>query len=221
MFGYLPALVAITTDEAIQFLLDLVRTHWPKLASAVVLTGGGWWLGRWREQIRWRRREFLGRINISLNSIQDGKLMIRTVIEKGLEEVFLNRHAVEIVQAAAERTTEQNPLLPLPKDDTWFILNAVLNDVAEKFSMGEVRRDMGMPVTMHRYVICLTRERAGGVRIQKVRAMLIRKDLLLNLPDEMPQLESHHHATRFHTLKTIAAIFPKQPDQFLEMDISI
>ena len=55
-------------------------------------------------------------------------LLIRTLLEKSCEEIFLNKVAVETIVAAARKTTERNPLLPLPKEDYWYYLNAVLNE---------------------------------------------------------------------------------------------
>ena len=168
---------ALAPDQLLDTAIDLIRRHWVGWLWAVVLMAGGWFLGWWRARAQWRRKEFLGRLNISLNSLRDGKLLIRTIAEKSLEEIFLNSIAVKTVSAAAERTTESDPLLPLPKDDAWYILNSVLNEVAERFAVGEVRRDIGAPTKTERYVICLTRERAGAMKTQKVRAMLIRKEI--------------------------------------------
>jgi hypothetical protein len=102
-----------------------------------------------------------------------------------------------------------------------FLLNAVLNEVAERFSAGELRRDLDIPVRTQKYLICLTRERAGEMKTHKVRAMLIRKELLLNLPEQMPQLESPNHATRFRTLQKMAQVYNSDPQQFLELEISL
>src|SRR5262245_7298025 len=65
---------------------------------------GGWW-GRYRASRQWQRKQFLGRVIVSLNTFADGVLKIRTVFERSLEEVFLNPVAVEKVRAAALRTT--------------------------------------------------------------------------------------------------------------------
>ncbi|MEJ7596025.1 MAG: hypothetical protein WKF77_31330 [Planctomycetaceae bacterium] len=50
-------------------------------------------IGRWRAAQSWQKREFFNRLNISLNSLHDGKLLIRTVLEKTCEDILLNKVA--------------------------------------------------------------------------------------------------------------------------------
>jgi hypothetical protein len=201
-------------------VLDLVGQHWPgAVFSLVFLLLGAWW-GRRHAVKQWRNKEFR-RLNVSLNQFQGGKLRIRTILEKNLDEVFLNRVAVEKVLAAAEKTTEANPLLPLEKDDAWYLLNAVLNEISEQFALGHIRRDVGQPVEGHAYIICLTYEKAGAVRTRKVRAMMVRKRVLLELPEQPPELERASHQTRYQTLKIMAAEYKTQPEKFLEVEICV
>ncbi len=65
-----------------------VRDHGSKLLAAAVFTVIGWGIGRWRSKRAWRNRNFLNRLNFSLNLLVDGKLLIRTLMEKSCEEVF-------------------------------------------------------------------------------------------------------------------------------------
>ena len=92
-------------NDLIATLLDYLHDHWIKVATAAGLMGAGWLLGRWRARSEWRRKEFLSRLNVSLNIVRDGKLHIRTLLEKSCEEVFLNSVAAERVMAAARRTS--------------------------------------------------------------------------------------------------------------------
>lgn len=208
-----------TLDEIMLALSGLIERHWLKAVFALLFTFGGWWLARWRAQEAWRKREFFNRINISLNAIDDGCLRIRTVLEDPLDEVFLNKAASELVRKAAQKTPVDNPILPLPEEDRWFVHNEVLNQLAEHFSAGQIRHDMGMPTTSAHYVIGLTCEKEGAMRTFKVRAMMMRKEALLNLPSEPPRFERPTHVTRFHTLKTLAAAYRKDPEKFIEMVI--
>ncbi len=205
----------------IQQLLQNIQDHGSKLLAAAVFTFLGWGVGRWRARRAWQRRDFLNRLNFSLNIIQDGRLFIRTLMEKSCEEVFLNQTAVERVLASAKQTTAANPFLPLAREDYWYYLNQILNDLSEKFAEGPLKRDMKLPVNTAKYLICLTSESAGEIRTRKIRAMLIRKDQLTSLPETAPQFESPHHITRWETLQRMQSAYQKEPHLFLEMELSV
>ena len=181
----------------------------------------GWGVGRWRARRAWQKRDFLNRLNFSLNLLQDGKLQIRTLMEKSCEDVFLNQSASERVLASAKQTTAAHPFLPLPQADYWYYLNQVLNELAEKFATGPLKRDLKLPVTSALYLVCLTSESAGEIRTRKIRAMIIRKVQLQQLPESVPQLESPHHITRWETLQKMQAAYQKTPYLFLEMELGV
>jgi hypothetical protein len=206
-------------QDLIRTLVEQIEEHWIKFVTAALFMGIGWFFGKRRARGEWARREFLDRLNVSLTTVSGGTLLIRTIIEKSCREVFLNVVAAEAINVAARRTTLDNPILPLPKDDYWYYLNAILNEVAEKFSAGQIKRDLGLPVETARYAICLTCERAGTVRTQKVRAMMVRKELLQSLPPETPRFESPTHAVRWETLQFLAKAYREQPHQFLEVEL--
>jgi hypothetical protein len=210
-----------TLRQILDVVSDTLHDHWVKFATALLIAAVGWLLGRRRARAEWGRREFFDRLNISLNAVRDGTLTIRTIAEESCSEVLLNSVAVSTLADAARHTTPDDPLLELPERDYWFYLNSVLNEVAEKFAEGQIRRDMGLPVTAARYVMCLTSESAGEVRTRKIRAMLIQKNLLLNLPADEPKFESPNHATRWKTLKYLAAQYPRTPHKFLEVEICV
>ena len=69
-------------EQFFESLRDLIRDNWIKFLSAAAFTLAGWLIGRWRASRSWKNREFFNRLNISLNSIHDGALLIRTVLEK-------------------------------------------------------------------------------------------------------------------------------------------
>ena len=190
--------------------------------SVVSFVVGRWW-GKYQAKKQWKKKQFLGRIIVSLNSLSDGWLKIRTIFERSLEEVFLNSVAIAKVRAASLKTTVDNPLLPISKEDRWYLLNFVLNAVAERFSSGLMRYDAGQPLKPVTYLLFLTCEVVGDDRIRKVRAMLLRKDLLENFPygDEMPKLEQEWHADRIVTLRRAAELFGKEPDNFLPLEIYV
>lgn len=213
-------------DWIVQTLLPTLQEHWAKAAFSVATLLFGIWWGRRRAAAEWKNKEFLDRINISLNIVKDGRLMLRTLAETTLDVIFLNTVAVEKVRAAAKKTTEENALLPLAPEDSWHLLNAVLNEISERFAEGCLLQDVASarpdltPPVVTRYVICLTCEKAGDMRIRKVRTMLIRKDLLLDLPKETPAFEHPSHITRWETLQTMAKRFKDEPHLFIEMDLA-
>ena len=208
-------------DQIFEALADWLQDNWIKFLTGLFIMAVGWFFGQRRAQASWKKKEFLDRLNVSLNSIDDGTLLIRTVLEKSCKDVFLNDVAVAAIREASVRTSEQDPTLPLPEAEYWYYLNSVLNEVAEQFSEGQLRRDMGLPVNVKRYQICLTSECAGELKTRKVRAMLIQTSLLDALPEEQPKLESPHHITRWDTLQKLAKLKKSSPYRFLEIEICI
>ena len=218
---------ALLADAAVEISQDSAK----KLATTIVVaavTSAASFLfgrsyGRYRAGRQWARKEFLGRVIVSLNIFAEGGLKIRTVIERNLDDVFLNPLAVEKVQTAARATTATNPILPVAKEDRWYLLNFVLNAIADHFVAGQMRYDAGLPVVRVRYVLFLTCELVGAERIRKVRAMLIREDHLKSFPypDAMPALENPWHADRVRTLRVAAAVYAAEPDHFLTLEVCV
>ncbi len=192
-------------------------------ATTVLSFVAGRWWGRYQAMRQWRRKQFLGRIIVSLNSFTDGWLKIRTIFERSLEEVFLNPVAIDKVRAASLRTTKESPILPVAPEDRWFLLNFVLNAVAERFTSGLVRYDAGVPLKPVTYLLFLTCEVVGEDRISKVRAMLLRKDLMEAFPytEAMPRLEQEWHRDRVLTLRRAADLYRKEPDNFLPIEVYV
>src|SRR6185437_13763534 len=116
-----------------------------------------------------------------------------------------------------------SPLLPIAKEDRWYLLNFVLNAVAERFSEGLMRYDAGQTLRPVTYLLFLTCEHVGEDRIRKVRAMLLRKDLLESFPygDDMPKLEQRWHADRIVTLRHAVELYKKEPDNFLSIEVYV
>lgn len=200
---------------------SILRDHWLKAAISLVFLTIGTWLGKRRARRNWERKQFLDRINFSLNMIHDGTLQIRTLVEKDCRDVFLNDVAVERVLKAAKLTTPHNPILPLDRGERWYLLNAVLNEISERLATGFIRRDMGLPVHTANYLICLTYEMAGELKTQKVRAMIVRKDLLTQLPNVPPRFERPHHSTRWETLQQLSRQYAVDSTNFLDVEICV
>lgn len=207
--------------DILNSLLQYLRENWPELLWIAVATGGAAYMVARRARLRWRKREFLDRLNVSLTRIEDGGLQIRTILEMDCEDVFLNPSAAKAVVEFAKKTTVADPILPIPKDDCWLYLNAVLNEISERFAAGQIKRDLGLPVERGEYLMCLTCERAGPVRTQKIRAMLLRKSMLTALPAEEPSYENPSHATRWKTLLQLAEQYKANPHRFIEIEICL
>jgi hypothetical protein len=208
------------TDEPWQKLLTTFGL--PIVTTVVSFLAGRIW-GAYRARQQWARKDFLGRIIVSVNLLQEGKLRIRTIMEHPLETIFPNALAVEKIRAAAEKTTKDNPMMPIHKEDCWFLLNFVLNSVAEHFTAGVVKMDAGLPVTKVRYALFLTCEVLGEERIRKVRALMLRKELLETFPyeDTMPELENPWHADRIVTLRRAVSAFKTNPEYFLFLEVCV
>lgn len=205
--------------ELIDALLDRLDGHWAQLVTAAAFMLVGWFFGQRRAKSDWRKKEFLHRLNISLTTLSEGTLRIRTLLEKSCADVFLNTLAADAIVAAARRTSSADSILPLERDDYWYYLNAVLNELSEKFADGQIRRDMGLPVTVANYLICLTCECDGAMRTRKIRAMVVRRDLLESLPQEAPKFESSSHTTRWRTLQQLAKTWQVEPHKFLSVEL--
>ncbi len=208
-------------QQFFESLRSLINDHWVKFLSAAAFTLAGWIIGRWRAARSWKNREFFNRLNISLNTLSNGRLLIRTILEKTCEDVFLNKVAVERLIKAAQQTTKDNPFVPVMIEDRWFYLNAVLNELSETFAEGLFRREAGKPYDAIRYLICLTNECDGEVRTRKIRAMVIRKDSLVNLPKDQPTLESPSHSIRWKTLQQMQKAYAADPSSFIEAEIVV
>ena len=133
---------AISTEYTKRIIITVLVAATTSTATFVFT----WWWAKRRAARQWYSKEFLDRIIVSLNIFADGSLKIRTVFERSLDEIVLNKLAVAKVWAAARATTVENPVMPIAKEDRWFLLNFVLNAVAEHFVEGHIRRDAGLPV---------------------------------------------------------------------------
>ncbi len=205
---------------AFAFLFDV----WKELFAAIVILLIGWCWGKWRAIIIWKKKEFKNRILIALNTLyKEGnqyRLSLRTLFEKDLYDVLQDERMVRLVEKAIDATPEENPVLRLEKEDSWYILNSVLNKIAEQFATWTIRRDMGLGVNSKWYTFCMTYEKEGGVKMHKIRVMLIQKDILLNFPDEGEiLLESGKHTTRVKTLRIMKKELQENPHLFMNLEL--
>src|SRR4051794_27191881 len=88
------------------------------LLGAVLTSVGSVFYLRLRRLLVRLQPGYLGRVNIGITSLNDGTLRIRTLMERSLEEVFLDPDAVSKVRDAVRAAKDSNAfLLPLPPDE--------------------------------------------------------------------------------------------------------
>lgn len=205
---------------------QLIVDHWIKflITTGILLLTSGWGIVRAWHALR--NRTFYRRFHFSLNLFENGKLLIRTLDEEDAGRVLLdNSSAINGVISAARKTTEGNPFLELEPSLNWLALNSALNELAHIVpNQGLFYRDWGYPVETHTYVLGLTCEKDPDVRTRKVRLMMIREKLLLQIDESkipLPAVEQESHAVRWRTLKKMAELYVKQPKLFMKFDVSL
>lgn len=102
----------------------------------------------------------------------------------------------------------QDAFLELAPDDTFLVLNAILNELSQSFAAGALAKSMGLPVHSQWYVFGITCEWDDEVKNRKIRVMIIAEDLLESL-DRLPPLEYQHpwHRVRHATLLTMLGLY--------------
>jgi hypothetical protein len=203
----------------IEMGFDIIREHAFDVVSGVGLLVCGWFVGRWRTTRQWASQEFFARLHISLTLIRDGRLSIRTLGERSCIDVFGNSEAARAIADAARRTPHDDPLLDLPREGYWSFLNSVVNELSSLCAQGFIADDLGATVRRGSYIVCLTCERGADVRTRKVRAILVRKEVLFALPESMPSLDREQDVVRWRTLQSLAADYPKRPWRYVEVEL--
>jgi hypothetical protein len=203
-----------------EWLINFLQQHWLEaVVSGVSLVLGGLF-GRWRAWKRFASRSFHDRVTVSLNFVEDGQFKIRTLLERTSMEVFRNAEMARSISRACGKSGK-GPLLPLPEKDYWYYLNAVLNAVSERFAEGFVRQEAGLDVKEQTYLLFLTCENDGPVRQRKVRAMLIRKELLLATAGLTPKFRNEFQEARWNSLRKVREELASNPETKRIRSISI
>lgn len=210
---------------------ELIRDHLLKALIVPLLAAmAGMWTW-WVARRQMRRRAFLRRVNASLNLVEPAepaqeppryRLRLRTIFEMDIDDILLgNKAAVGLVLDAAKHTDADHPFLSFAdEDDQWLILNAMLNELSERFAAGLIAQAAGLPTRSQTFLFGITCEKNGGVRIQKIRIMLISEPMLrlvqqwMNSPAEPPRIEpvfeSPSHSIRWLTLQAMARLYFEQ-----------
>jgi hypothetical protein len=159
---------------------EIIRPHLNTIALA--LTWLGIAIAYMRRRSQWRSKQFLARVNFSLNYVADNSLAMRTLLETTASEVWLNEYGVAHVLAAARRAAIDQPFLMLddPSDQD-FANRAVLNVLSEHFAETYLAASLGRPVCMAPHVFGITCEKYGDIRTLKVRVLVMAEETLNEL----------------------------------------
>jgi hypothetical protein len=150
------------------------------------------------------RRDFLHRVNFSLNYVDDNQLRLRTLKESDLDQIILNnRHGRKMLLRAARNVSDSDkaPFLDMGDDCGWLVLNAILNEISELLPTGPIAKSLGLPVRSAWYLFGVTCESDDDVKMRKIRVMIIAEELLRKI-DQFPMLKFQHpwHRVRYQTL---------------------
>ncbi len=209
----------------VEAVFEWIQKNAELIGVAIVPLVGGL-ITFWRMRVAWTNRQFLSRVNFSINYVEDNFLKIRTLRESDLDRIIVNnRHGKRVVLRALKRTTLTKPFLEFPERDRWVILNAILNELSEQFARGFVAVSMGVPVATATYVFGLSCERDPRVQMNKIRVMVIEKGLLEGIEEmgEQLQFERESHAVRLDTLKRMKEIYldEQRSKNLLEVELGI
>lgn len=207
------------TEVAVEFLRD----YWEQIAAVATLCLV--LLTSWKARSVWKARDFMTRVNFSLNYVHGNKLKIRTLRETEIDRILLgNTHGRRVVLRAARKTTAEEPVLRLPKTDAWIVLNSVLNELSEEFAEGFLAAAMDIPTKAATFVFAITCEKHHDVRMNKIRVMVVEKSLLLDI-DKLAEVEFERdaHHVRYQTLKTMRELYlaPESRHAVMEMEIRV
>lgn len=154
------------------------------------------------------QRKFNTQISCSLNYIEKEHLCVRNLFQKNVEKVFMqNSEAVHIVLDSAKKTTKEDPILKLPVEHRWVILSMVQSIISESSGCqsGYFLSDLNLPRENKWYVFTLAMEQSSHVRMNKLRIIMIREELLEKGFDELK--EEGFSNNRIKTLKKMAELY--------------
>lgn len=169
-------------------------------ATAAVVSSFMWSRGL----VRFRRRQFLDVLNVSLNTYNPAlrRFTFRTVHEGPLATILPPQAERAVARAAAAAQRAPDCVVQLPEDVEFVVYNRLSNLLSSQCHSEWRRLDAGDPgVREEPYVVVLTAEPLSGAapgmarwgaRQTKVRAMLLRRDTVATLaavPPDAPQPE--------------------------------
>jgi len=155
---------------------EALKPHYSMIV--LILSWIGFLYVWWRRRSAWRNKEFLGRVNFSLNFFGD-TLYFRTLLEMETTAFLPNSHGVGILQAAAQRTTAEQPFIEIANSaDRDYMYRAVVNALSVVCPQAFVAKALGAPVRCGTFRFALTCERYPEIRTIKLRVLLIEEGAL-------------------------------------------
>jgi hypothetical protein len=166
--------------DQLQHVFVFLQGHWNTVALALTWLGIGF--AYWRRRSQWLSKQFLARVNFSLNYVVGDALAMRTLLETMASDVWLNDYGVGHVLAAARRATVDQPFLMLvDPNDRDFANRAVLNVLSERFAETYLAASLGRPAFSAPYLFGITCEKYDDIRTVKLRVLVIAEQTLIDL----------------------------------------
>ena len=101
------------------------------------------------------------------------------------------------------------------EDDYRATYGPLISLVSEKCANDDsIDLALGRPMEEHRFVIALTFEQLNMRRARHLRAMVMLEQMVLNLPEQLPNVDFEEHKTRYRTLLAIKREYRAHPERF-------
>lgn len=211
--------------QRVREFLEDTRPYWSN--AALVVTWLGILVVSLRKRLHWGRKQFLGRVNLSVNYVSDGRLAMRTLAEREATAVWPNEYGVKLVLKAAAKTTVGQPFIRLKRQkDVEFVNRALLNAVSEQFAGAHLAAALGVPLRSGTFLFALTYERYPNIRTLKLRVLLIEEGTLERLfgPEGVVgRMEAADpvHASRLETLRLMYRLYREEPEAVGRVELGV
>lgn len=157
----------------------------------------------------------------SFNEKKTHALVLRTLVERPLDELIKNLEGQKLFKAGKKDVTEANPFMHLSvlQDGQWAKLaNIIVNFVSSQFSYSFLAADAGGAMEENEYVFGITAEENwdnDSGHTMKTRVLLIQKDSLeqlLHVNEGGVKFSSNgrHHRQRYKHLRKLAEIWQEE-----------
>lgn len=138
--------------------------------------------------------------------------------EERIEDLYVNLILRRAFLKSANRTTPEDPIMEFPPALEPAIMSALQGYVTGQYGESFFKVAAGLRMYAVDFVLMPTNEHYGLIRVRKPRIVIIQRDLLFNLPDDIDPVafEKNHHAMRLNTIRKIAkryhAMSPEQQE---------